>query len=228
MRVRGFKNLWMVGYGFIFLAGVAIFVGINWFFFWSMPKILRFKSPLLGYFVGKGPVATVTYLICVGSAAVVIGLFLLYWYTRAFDPALRSSEFWYKLTLKWLLVVEAGSVIVYAFLRNLWGYQRNEFPTYVFDASIRVVFVITLLTIGIAVYIFKQKSKILYGLSEMLIGILSNLAVIEHIQITNSLGVHLSADEWIKVGAFTYLLGSGFANVADGVKARMNGPTDGC
>ena len=65
-------------------------------------------------------------------------------------------------------------------------------------------------------YWFKPKTKILYGFSEILVAILSNLALIGRIDLSHIPQVTISWQDGIAMGAFTYLLSRGITNVIEG------------
>lgn len=78
-----------------------------------------------------------------------------------------------------------------------------------------VVLVTGLIAIGGSLYLFRQRSKMVYGLSEVLVGILANLTLISHIDFRKPLVASLRQNS-VPIGAFTYLLSRGISNAVDG------------
>jgi hypothetical protein len=88
-------------------------------------------------------------------------------------------------------------------------------PLY-FDIAFRTDVVIVLTAFAVFLYWFKSKAKMFYGFTEIVIGILSNLTLIGHLDISHFPRLILTTQDIIAFGAFTYLLSRGVSNVMEG------------
>ena len=83
--------------------------------------------------------------------------------------------------------------------------------------------VILLIAVGIVIYLFKSKSQLLYGVSEIVIAVLSNLVLITRMDVSSSGHITLSGSDAISIVVFTYLLSRGIGNVVDGAAVYREG-----
>jgi hypothetical protein len=96
-------------------------------------------------------------------------------------------------------------------------------PLYI-ASLLRVNCVTILLIIGIGLYLFKQQSKLLYGISETAIAIVSNLALIQRIDLSHPPAIHVATADAVAIGVFTYLLSRGLANAVEGADETRKKP----
>jgi hypothetical protein len=102
--------------------------------------------------------------------------------------------------ITWNAGVLGGQVYV---TRAPVPYYHYPSPSYQIDAILRETLVMALLTGGTALYIFKQQAKIAYGISEIAVGILSNVVLLQRIDVSQFPKLGITWQDWINVGAFT-------------------------
>jgi hypothetical protein len=74
----------------------------------------------------------------------------------------------------------------------------------VWRASVlRFQFIALLFAVGAAIYLFKKHGKILYGVSETLVSLLSNLVLIEKVDLLHPENTHLATADVIGIVGFT-------------------------
>ena len=117
-----------------------------------------------------------------------------------------------------------GIYIAYLGAVQIIGYVLLgiAFPTFLirhplyFGVLIRTAAVMLMTSFAIFIYFFKEQSKFLYGLSEVVIAVLSNLALIGRIDFSKMPHVIGSGTDVIALCAFTYLLSRGISNMMEG------------
>jgi len=161
------------------------------------------------------------------TAVIVGGTFLLF----ALQVVVWASE---KLMtskskptdMRWFYGVIGGLVLVAG--ADLWAYVIHPSATTVRDLQrhatwyrVRLHFdtVIVLVAAGCAIYLFRRRYLIAYGFGEILVAVLSNLALIDEIDLTRLPHIAMTSTQVIEVGALLYLLSQGVSDLMDGVTA---------
>jgi hypothetical protein len=139
----------------------------------------------------------------------------------------RRNPDWRKHKFLWLYILIGVSVIVGGGdLRDLIFVPSNATGTQILKHPNRsaIIFqvdlVIFLIGIGALLYLFKHRNKLAYGISELLIGVISNLILFAHLNPANFRQLTISFDDAVKLCLFTYIISRGFGNVAEGVAER--------
>ncbi len=87
---------------------------------------------------------------------------------------------------------------------------------------LRSIFAIALIIAGILLYLFKKYSKLLYGLSEIVLAVISNIALIERADISHLSTMTPKTSDILAFVVFTYLLSRGVSNAVEGVQERLD------
>jgi len=95
----------------------------------------------------------------------------------------------------------------------------SRHPIY-YQVAFRVNCVTILLIAAVGLYLFKQKSKIFYGTSEIVVAIFYNLTLIRHIDLSRIPKISVPTADIVGIAVFTYLLSRGFSNLAEGIDDR--------
>src|SRR5437660_9206333 len=88
-----------------------------------------------------------------------------------------------------------------------------------FARLVRVYLVAALLILGTCIYAFKRWNKAVFGVSEIVVALLSNSALLNHINLSHFPDNMSSADA-LAVGVFTYLLSKGVGDVLEGMEEK--------
>jgi hypothetical protein len=129
---------------------------------------------------------------------------------------LRYEELFYKTITSLaigILVAIVGFFILRHSPRVFWYWNHKQYLSLWLQCDL----VLCLILLGVVVYRFKKKSKLLYGVSEIAIAITSNLALISRVDVLHLQQAPPSIQTVIAIGAFTYLLSQGIGNVAEGL-----------
>jgi hypothetical protein len=76
--------------------------------------------------------------------------------------------------------------------------------------------------VGLLLYLFKKYLKIFYGLSQIVIAILTDLSLLRDSNITHMPARDLSPLGLFAFAAFTFLLSKGVTDVVDGVQEKID------
>ena len=85
-------------------------------------------------------------------------------------------------------------------------------------ATINIVAFLLLVAFGL--YVFKKYWKFYYGISELIIGIASNVALLSRIDMPSLTHFKLVAQDYVGLSVFTYLLSRGMSNIFDGLQEQ--------
>jgi hypothetical protein len=201
-----------ISMGFLFL------VGIVGFHYWIEPRLNEKMIPFweasnrlpAGLAIGL----TITTLL----ATVSYILFLAYQETNAFDSSKQNKLFWLYITVAALVGFQLLSAAIYFAVERHLILSVVPLPQRRRDLMLQGYSVLFVLTIGIAIYLFKQRAKFLYGLTEITIGVLANLDFLKDIHESEFPRLPLNSAVLIKLAVFTYLLSRGVANAVEGVQ----------
>lgn len=201
-------------------------LGLLAFVLWRLnpvidPHFQHLMTPLWRYWQSKGPTSVIGGTLWGMVLIVSVALYVAYKETNAFDTPRRSRFYWLYVTLAVLVAFQLFSLGMFFVVTTPVAYYRYPAPPYQTHAVLRENIVLTLLTIGIALYLFKQKAKLAYGISEIIIAIMSNAALMTRIDVTDFPKIGVAWQDWLNVAAFTYLLSRGISNTADAIRERQ-------
>jgi hypothetical protein len=145
-------------------------------------------------------------------------LWFVYFCTDAFDFKKRGELYWLYVTLT-VLVLFFIFEFTGPFLtpRRVVSVTRQTHPMY-YLALARICIVNLLLILGVIVAIIKQRSTVLYGAVEVIVAVLSNIAIIAPLKLTDFPKTHFTTTDLLALGALAYLFSKGIGDVIDGVK----------
>jgi hypothetical protein len=153
-----------------------------------------------------------------GGAIFILAVLLafFYFYTGAFKKQASETR-WLKLTLVLMALINVPGLL------DVLSLKSKEFIAYgpepqVLRASVGTELVIALTTIGIAIYLFKKTHQVIYGFSEIIMAILSNIALIQSLDLTRFPKIPIQPSQVLAMGLFAYLLSAGIGNIAEGVE----------
>jgi len=128
--------------------------------------------------------------------------------------------------MRWFYGLIGGLVLVAG--ADLWTYVIHPSRATVEDLhrhatwyGIRLHFdtVIVLVAAGCGIYLFRRRYLIAYGFGEVVVAVLSNLALIDEIDLTRLPHIALTSTQTIEIDALVYLLSQGVSDLMDGVTA---------
>jgi hypothetical protein len=91
-----------------------------------------------------------------------------------------------------------------------------------YNVLVRIILCTALTLVGIVIYLFRKYFKILFGLCEIVIAILSNIGLLTGSDLTHMPPLNLQPLGLFAFGAFTFLLSKGVGDVAEGVQKRID------
>lgn len=192
-----------------FLGLLLLSVWVTWHFW---PRIPQWEGSLLNQEEKLGPVGIIAIsLVLFALNVFIVFLGFLGRYLRKGRLRIPYVKF-FAIYLGYLAIAQlVGYFVVTRISPTL--FVRHQLYVGVF---LRTDAVLLLTAFALFLYWFKSKTKILYGFSEILIAILSNLALIGRIDLSHIPQVTISWQDGIAMGAFTYLLSRGITNVIEG------------
>ena len=93
---------------------------------------------------------------------------------------------------------------------------RQSHPVY-YLAMARICLVNILLILGVVVALIKCTSKLLYGIAEVVVAVVSNVAIITPLNLSDFPKTHFKITELLALGALAYLFSKGIGDAVDGV-----------
>ena len=140
---------------------------------------------------------------------------------KAFQKSRKKPLYWLHLTLGYLafIVLSQFGVLIYG--QRVHGAYSEKHHVY-YDVMLRSIFAIALIIAGILLYLFKKYSKLLYGLSEIVLAVISNIALIERADISHLSTMTPKTSDILAFVVFTYLLSRGVSNAVEGVQERLD------
>jgi len=161
-----------------------------------------------------------TVLIVGGSSMLVVLQILMWaWGKLITDRSKPTDMRWFYLLIGALVLVAGADLWTYVIHPSASTVQDlHRHPTWY---RIRLHFdtVIVLLAAGCSIYLFRRRFLIAYGFSEIVVAVLSNLALIDEIDLTRLPHIALTSTQLIEAGALVYLLSQGVSDTMDGVTA---------
>jgi hypothetical protein len=206
--------------GVILLVFIAIALGVLWaawktsVFLTSRvdhflpPQVQDASSP---FGVEQAAIITSTVL------TLAIALFLAYRKTGAFTKEHSSPDYWIYVTLSVLALIFGSNSLMY--LNHRYGTSAGSHPTpqNMMDFIFIVSTVLFLITLGVALALFKKSKRLWYGISEILVGIVGNVGTFKDLSESHAIKFFSSFDNLSKIVVFTYLLSRGASNVIEAV-----------
>jgi len=207
-------------------AAVGVLVSAIALVIWGLVALhrsaLRHLDSTIGSVESKGTEHLTIALI--GTFIFLIGIWLLVAWAAfdVFNPSKRKSElYWLYVTIAVLicfLFLEAKPFTIVPGENTGEIYARH--PAYLL-ANARACLVIVLLIVGIGIYIFKCRLKLAYGLAEVSAAIVSNVAIISHLNLSSFPKVHFTRLDLFAICALAYLLSKGIGDAVEGVNDIM-------
>ncbi len=165
--------------------------------------------------------STVMSVLIVGGTSMLLVLQVAAWaYGKLATERAKPTD------MRWFYGLIGGLVLVAGL--DLWTYVLHPSATTVADLKrhatwygIRLHFdtVIVLVAAGCGIYLLRRRFLIAYGFGEVVVAVLSNLALIDEIDLTRLPHIALTSTQMIEIGALIYLLSQGVSDLMDGVTA---------
>jgi len=201
----------------IFLLALVAIVCLQW---WSAARVLQGSSPSAEAFVtwteqkGSGPiVAGYTLLLAGFTAGLLWGLDRMF---HIFRLPKTHSFYWLRVTFV-ILVFSEIDWFGTAYISSTWfSAFCVRHPVY-YAAVIRANCVTILLVAATGIYLLKQATKLVYGISEITVSVVSNLTLVRHIDISHAPKISVPTADAVAFVVFTYLLSRGISNLVEGI-----------
>ncbi len=184
------------------------------------PTLTQFEDWFLRQLEQKGTGYIATWGVLCVLFIIALYVYVIFLFAQVKTRSRTIPNYWLRILLRSLLVL-IPVVLAGLALDRLFG--KNDFVRHplFYGVWVRTLFVLLLLTFGIALYFFKLKWKTYYGLSEIGLALLSNLAIIRSLDVSAFPRLSLGLDKLVAIGAFTYILSRGITNVAEGIQDRL-------
>jgi hypothetical protein len=131
-----------------------------------------------------------------------------------------ADKYWHYVVLV-VAVSQAFQIIpFFVMIRSEMTGNRNVHLASTIFAKSELVTV--LLVLGILVYLVKVWSKILFGIAEVTLALLSNSALIKSLDLTGFPKIKITTEQALAIFAFTYLLSRGISNAIEGLEELRN------
>jgi len=149
----------------------------------------------------------------VGVAFCLLFVFLWMRYTGV-RPG--TSSRWIYFAFFALVLAEVARLGVYLYTHKTYAEMSARHHTFI-TVMFRTDFVIALLILGLGLYAFKERSKLLYGCAEIIFSVICNLKLIKDLDLSQ--WPHFKVDKplIIAIAALTYVFTKGIANVMEGI-----------
>jgi len=198
---------------------LAVFAGV-WLISHGDSALTSFEDWFLRALEQRGMGYIGTWAVACVLLLIAIYINLAFQMFHALERSRANLYYWLKVLLRSLFVL-APIILIGLALDRRFG--KNDFVKHpiFYEVWVRTLFVVLLLAFGILLFFFKLKWKMYYGLSEIGLALLSNLAVIRSLDVSAFPRLALSPDRILAIGVFTYLLSRGITNVAEGFQDRL-------
>ena len=208
---------------FFLLAALLVFffAGLWWLMvreaFRIAPTEIHWNDIYLSWIEKRGPHFVVYHAIVFFILPIAAFLFLVYRRFHVFQKSRARPLYWLYLTIAALTYVLVCLLCWYLIFRRSFAghFAAHLFYYYVLA---RAILCTGLLLVGILLYLFKKYLKIFYGLSQIVIAILSNLTLLQKSDLTHMPARDLSSLGLFAFAAFTFLLSKGVSDVVEGVQ----------
>ncbi|MBB5345301.1 hypothetical protein [Tunturibacter empetritectus] len=200
---------------------LAFFAGLWWLLFkvafHLVPTEIHWNDIYLSWVEKRGPRFVVYHAIVFFILPIAAVLFLVYRRTHAFQKSRERSLYWLYLTIAALTGLLVSLLCWYLIFRHSFAGHFAAHPFY-YNVLARSILCTGLLLVGFFLYLFKKYLKIFYGLSQIVIAILSSLTLLEESDLNHMPALDLSKVGLFAFVAFTFLLSKGVSDVVEGVK----------
>ncbi|NYF89835.1 hypothetical protein RBB79_09750 [Tunturiibacter empetritectus] len=203
---------------------VLFFAGLWWLIFWAAfritPTEIHWNDIYLSWIEKWGPHLVIVHAIVFFILPIAVFLFILYKKSHAFEKSRTRQLYWLHLTIAALTGLLVSLLCWYLVFRRSVGDHFASHSFY-YNVLARSILCTGLLLVGILLYLFKKHLKIFYGLSQIVIAILSNLTLLQKSNLTHMPARDLSSLGLFAFAAFTFLLSKGVSDVVEGVQERI-------
>ena len=206
-----------------FIAGICSL--ILWAAFRIAPAETHWNDVYLKWVEQGGPHLVVSHAIAFFILPVAVLLFIVYRKFHAFEKSRTRPLYWLYLTIAALTCLLVSLLCWYLIFHRSFGSLFASHPIY-YNVLLRSILCTALILVGIVIYLFKKYLKILFGLSEIVIAILSNLTLLKDSDLTHMPALNLEKLGLFAFAAFIFLLSKGVSDVVDGVQERLNNTSD--
>jgi hypothetical protein len=187
-----------------------------WFGFHPPATLLRINDSFLSWLDRRGKLAVEATAVILPLYWAALCLSVVYgWFWLAGKPPNQNFR-WLNRTLAALVFAEATRLSILHFTRGVYADMSARHHTFV-TVMFRTDFVIALLIVGLGLYAFKQQSKLLYGCSEIIVGVIGQLKVITDLDLSQWPHFTLKRADAIAIAGLTYVLSRGVSNVVEGL-----------
>jgi hypothetical protein len=192
------------------------------FMIWVVKHSLTLSDSITSQIEQRGPIAIVGYvMIALIFGLIPTALFAHLRFHRLFAKADEKFRWLYTTVIAWGILL-LFSIVTTPLLQRLpfigqslgpLMIRHNEF----YRVTYQVYVVVFLAVLGACLYIFKQKSQLVFGLSEVAVAVISNATLVSKIDFTQFPQISTSTQDWIGICVFTYLLSRGVGNIVEGI-----------
>jgi hypothetical protein len=189
--------------------------------FRAAPTEIRWNDIYLSWIEKQNPHLVVPHAIAFFILPIALLLFILYRRFHAFEKSRIRPLYWLHLTIAALTGLLLSLLCWYLIFRRSFAGHFASHHFY-YDVLARSILCTALLLVGILLYLFKKYWKILFGLSQIVIAILSNLTLLQKSDLTHMPALDLSSFGLFAFAAFAFLLSKGVSDVVDGVQEQID------
>lgn len=204
---------------------VLFFAGLWWLMFRVAfriaPAEIHWNDIYLSWIEKRSPHLVVLHAIAFFILPIALFLFILYKKSHAFEKSRARPLYWLHLTIAALTGLLVSLLCWYLVFRQSFGGHFASHSFY-YNVLARSILCTGLLLVGILLYLFKKYLKIFYGLSQIVIAILSSLTLLQKSDLNHMPALDLSSIGLFAFVAFTFLLSKGVSDVVEGVQERID------
>ncbi|MBB5338433.1 hypothetical protein [Tunturiibacter gelidoferens] len=211
---------------FLMAALLAVFfVGLWALMFWAVfrfaPTEIHWNDIYLSWIEKGGPRLIIPHAIAFFILPIALLLFVVYRKFHAFEKSRTRPLYWLYLTIAALTCLLLSLLCWYLIFRRTFGSHFASHHFY-YNVLVRIILCTALILLGNVIYLFKKYLKILFGLCEIVIAILTNIGLLTGSDLTHMPPLNLQPLGLFAFGAFTFLLSKGVGDVVEGVQERID------
>ncbi|WP_433964828.1 hypothetical protein [Tunturiibacter gelidiferens] len=204
---------------------VVFFVGLWGLMLWAAfrfaPTEIHWNDIYLSWIEKGGPRLVVLHAIAFFILPIAIFLFVVYKKSHAFEKSRTRPLYWLNLTIAALTGLLLSLLGWYLIFRHTFGsYFASHY--FYYNVLVRIILCTALILVGIVIYLFKKYLKILFGLCEIVIAIITNIGLLTGSDLTHMAPLNLKPMGLFAFAAFTFLLSKGVGDVVEGVQERID------
>ncbi|MBB5315621.1 hypothetical protein [Tunturibacter empetritectus] len=185
------------------------------------PTEIHWNDIYLSWIEKGGPHLVIPHAIVLFILPIALFLFLIYRKSHAFQKSRTRPLYWLYLTIAALTGLLVSLLCWYLIFRRSFAGHFAAHSIY-YNILARAILCTGLLLVGTLLYLFKKYLKIFYGLSQIVIAILSNLTLLQKSDLNHIPARDLSSLGLFAFAAFTFLLSKGVSDVVEGVQERLD------